>query len=94
MNVTVIKDYQTGNWMTVEGCRKSMLPEVRHEEEEDDGVEEDDVDGPPQAVCHARGEHQPAHHHVVGVQHAAVRHQDTRHAARVAAENHFTDFFI
>ena len=60
---------------------------MRPEEEEDDCVEEERVEGAPERVGHGL-EDDPADDHVVGVEDGAVRHDKAREAARVAAEHH------
>ena len=66
------------------------IPGVRPEEEEDDCVEEERVEGAPERVGHGL-EDDPPDDHVVGVEDGAVRHDKAREAAGVAAKHHCDD---
>ena len=67
--------------------RISIIPGVRPDEEEDDCVEEERVEGAPERVGHGLDD-DPPDDHVVGVEDGAVRHDKAREAARVAAKDH------
>jgi len=68
------------SWIT-EYC-----PGVRHEQHEDDDVEEQHVQAAPQGGGHCL-QHNPAHHHVVCIQNCSVGHKDAEKPTWVLLKN-------
>ncbi len=64
----------------------ACIPWVCHDHEKDEDVEEDDVEWRPQRPVHGL-QHDPPDHHVVGVGHGAVSHDEAGDAARILAEH-------
>ena len=64
-------------------------PGVRHEQHEDDDVEEQHVQAAPECCWHGL-QHNPAHNYIVCIEHRPISHKNTEEPTRVLPENrHF-----